>query len=120
MPVEIQESAQAGVIEVPLSGKVTSADYQRFVPVLEQLIERHGKISILVRLLDFQGWDAGGLWEDIKFDVKHFDDIERLAIVGESRWHEAMAVFCRPFTTAKIRYFEQDELAEARVWIAAS
>jgi len=27
----------------------------------------------------FHGWDAGALWEDIKFDIKHFGDIERLA-----------------------------------------
>ena len=33
------------------------------------------------------GWDAGALWEDIKFDIKHFADIERLAMVGEKKWH---------------------------------
>jgi len=28
-----------------------------------------------------------------------------------------MAVFCKPFTTADIRYFDVSELAEARHWI---
>jgi hypothetical protein len=28
-----------------------------------------------------------------------------------------MATFCRPFTTAKIRYFDQSQAAAARQWI---
>jgi hypothetical protein len=59
------------------------------------------------------------LWEDIKFDVKHFADIERLALVGESKWEAGMAVFCKPFTTAKIKYFDESKAAEAQEWIRA-
>jgi hypothetical protein len=29
----------------------------------------------------FHGWEAGALWEDIKFDLKHYADIERLAMI---------------------------------------
>ncbi len=28
-----------------------------------------------------------------------------------------MAVFCKPFTTAKIRYFDQAKADEAKTWI---
>jgi hypothetical protein len=57
------------------------------------------------------------LWEDIKFDVKHFSDIERIAMVGERKWQKGMATFCKPFTTAKVRYFERSDLEAAREWI---
>jgi hypothetical protein len=43
------------------------------------------------------------LWEDIKFSVKHFADIERLAMVGDKKWQRGMAAFCKPFTKATIR-----------------
>ena len=59
------------------------------------------------------------LWEEVKFDVKHFNDIERVAIVGETTWEKWMAMFCKPFTTAKIRYFPVEQAAEARTWIMA-
>ena len=55
--------------------------------------------------------------DNIKFDLKHFSDIERLALVGEKRWEKGMSVFCRPFTTAKIRYFDRPAVAEARAWL---
>ena len=51
----------------------------------------------------FHGWEAGALWDDIKFDLKHFAHIERLAMVGERKWQHGMATFCQPFTTATIR-----------------
>ena len=53
--------------------------------------------------------DAGALWEDIKFDMKHHGDIERLAFVGEKAWAAWMAKICRPFTSANIKYFDASE-----------
>jgi hypothetical protein len=103
--------------EVHVSGKLTREDYGRFVPDVERLIQQHGKINILFEMHDFEGWSAGALWEDIKFDVKHFKDIARLAVVGERRWQEGMTAFCKPFTTANIRYFEHAQIDEARAWL---
>jgi hypothetical protein len=30
-----------------------------------------------------------------------------------------MASFCKPFTSASIRYFDHDSLEEAKAWISA-
>lgn len=57
------------------------------------------------------------MWEDIKFDLKHFNHIERLALVGDRKWEAGMAAFCKPFTTAKIRYFDQGHFDDALTWI---
>lgn len=86
--------------------------------LVESVVNAHGRIRILVIMHDFHGWETIALWEDIKFDARHFSDIERLAMVGETAWQEWMAKFCRPFTTAKIKYFDVSEVEEARVWIA--
>lgn len=72
---------------------------------------------MLVGMHEFHGWTAGALWEDIKFNLKHFTDIERLALVGERKWEASMAVFCKPFTTAMIRYFDAAKFDEAVKWI---
>ncbi|MCA9259225.1 MAG: STAS/SEC14 domain-containing protein [Planctomycetales bacterium] len=106
------------VIEIELSGKLTADIYEEFVPTIEQAIDQHGQIRLLVVMRDFHGWTAGALWEDVKFDVKHFRDIKRLALVGDSRWEQGMATFCRPFTTAVVKYFDKAAIDEARAWIA--
>jgi hypothetical protein len=117
MAVDLSASADGKILSVRVSGKLDAEDYERFVPEVERLVEAHGKVRILVETHDFQGWDAGALWEDIKFSVRHFSSIERLAIVGEKAWEQGMAVFCKPFTTATVKYFDHSELAEARKWI---
>lgn len=117
MSSTVTEQVNGKLIEVNLSGKLTADDYDKFVPLTEERIKQYGSIRLLVILNDFHGWDAGALWDDIKFDVKHFKDIERLAIVGESKWEKGMAVFCRPFTSAEIKYFDHSEVESARQWI---
>jgi len=117
MPVTVDTEAQGKIVRIALSGKLTHDDYQLFVPSFEKAIEEHGKLRILMVMQDFHGWTAGAMWDDLKFDMKHFSDIERLAMVGEKAWEKGMATFCKPFTTAKIRYFDQSELGEAESWI---
>lgn len=117
MSFRVTEIADGKIIEVELTGKLSKEAYEQFVPLTEQRIQQYGKVRMLVVLKDFHGWDAGALWEDTKFDVKHFNDIERLALVGESKWEKGMATFCRPFTTAKIEYFDLAQLDDARRWI---
>lgn len=105
-------------LHVKVSGKLTKLAYETFAPLVDEGIQEHGKIRILFEMQDFHGWTAGAIWEDIKFDFKHWKDIERLAIVGESKWEKGMAVFCKPFTTAKIKYFDHANLDEAKSWVA--
>ncbi len=120
MPVQLFTTKRSGhrILEVRVSGKLNRMDYAKFVPEVESMIRDEGKIRLLVIMQDFHGWDGGALWEDIKFDARHFSDIERLAIVGEKKWEQWMAAFCRPFTTAEVAYFDRAETTEALEWSA--
>ncbi|MGA2904529.1 MAG: STAS/SEC14 domain-containing protein [Candidatus Korobacteraceae bacterium] len=117
MSVELRELDNGKLLEVHLTGKLVKTDYEAFLPVVERLVKQHGKLLMLVEFNDFHGWTGSALWEDIKFDAKHFNDIERLAIIGENKWEKGMAAFCKPFTTAKVRYFDHTNAAEARDWL---
>jgi hypothetical protein len=117
MSVELSQLDGANILEIKISGKLVKEDYERFMPELDRLIDQFRKIRLLVEMRDFHGWSAGALWEDIKLDWKHYSDIERVALVGDKRWQKGMSIFCKPFTTARIRYFELSDLANAREWI---
>jgi hypothetical protein len=120
MALAIREEKGGKILVIHVSGKLTKTEYQSFVPEFERLLGQHGKLSVLFDMTGFHGWEAGALWEDVKFDIKHHADIERLAMVGEKKWQEGMANFCKPFTKAKIRYFDHLALAEAREWLEAA
>jgi hypothetical protein len=119
MATRLTETNGGKVLEVGVSGKLTHSDYERFIPAFERLVQQHGRIRVLFEMTDFHGWEAAAVWDDIRFDLKHFSDIERLAMVGDKQWEKGMSVFCRPFTTATIRYFEHAAIEDARRWLAS-
>lgn len=117
MSVELHEEAGGKILILNLSGKLTKDDYALFAPEVERAVKKHGKVRMLVRMTGFHGWTLGAVWEDMKFDLHHFAHIERLALIGDKRWEAGMAVFCKPFTTAKVRYFDESKADEATGWI---
>jgi len=101
-----------------LSGKLHDEDYQHFVPIVEAAIASHGKVRILSEFEDFKGWDMHALWDDTKFSAKHCSDVEKVAIVGDRAWEKWMATICKPFTRAKIEYFDVKDIDRAWAWLA--
>ncbi|MHB1082440.1 MAG: SpoIIAA family protein [Prosthecobacter sp.] len=117
MPIQIKEENEGNTVEVFVTGRLVKEDYEHFVPEFDRLAALHGKLRVLFDMTDFHGWTAGALWEDTKFALHHFNSIERLAMVGNSKWEQGMATFCKPFTRAEVRYFDQSAAQEARKWL---
>jgi hypothetical protein len=117
MSLALQEKPGVKFLEVDLSGKLSTQDYERFKSEFKALLHSQRKVRLLVRMHDFHGWTAGALWEEIKFDFKHFSDIERIVLVGDQKWEENMSKLCKPFTRAEVRFFSPSQVNEAQLWL---
>jgi hypothetical protein len=117
MAIKLNEETGSKLLIISVTGKLTREDYKSFVPKVEELIQKLGKIRVVFEMRDFHGWDTSALWEDIKFDIRHFSDIESLALVGDKKWEKGMSIFCKPFTKAQIKYFDLTEIYKAYEWI---
>jgi hypothetical protein len=106
------------VLAFKMSGKLHDEDYKTFVPMVDSAIAREGKVRLLAQFEDFHGWDLHALWDDIKFATTHCTKIERIALVGDQKWEKWMAAVCKPFTMAKIRYFDSSAIGAAWAWLA--
>ena len=100
-----------------LSGKLHDEDYKTFVPLVDAAIAKEGKIRIFAQFHDFHGWDLHALWDDIKFSTTHCTKIKRIALVGDKTWEKWMAKVCKPFTMAKIKYYDRSQLDDAWKWV---
>ena len=98
-------------------GEVTQEDYDRVVPRLEQLIDEHGKIRVLLDVTQFKGATPGALWRDLKFDAKHLRDVEKMAVVEDEGWEDAAAQLAEPLTGAEVKTFGPDQADKARNWV---
>jgi fructose-bisphosphate aldolase class I len=117
MPIQIQEENNRRSIVIHVVGTLAKTDYPEFVSEFERLVRLSGKQRVLFDMTGFEGWDLCAAWEDIKFDLRHFSDIERMAMVGDKKWQHFMALFFKPFTKATIRYFDHAAAAQARAWL---
>jgi hypothetical protein len=117
MPIQLNEENGGKILVIHVNGKLVKEDYTDFVSEFERLIRQDGRLRMLFDIAGFHGWDAGAAWEDLKFDIKHFADIERMAMVGDKKWQHDMDVFFKPFTKATIRYFDHADAADARKWL---
>lgn len=118
MAIELTEAKDGKVLVVNLIGTLVKQDYPPLVAEFKRLAARYGKIRVLLDMTRFEGWDASAIWPEIKFDVEHLNEMDRMAVVGEKRWQHAIAEFAKPLTTAQTRYFDGSESTEAAAWLA--
>ena len=111
------ETGLPKTVGLKLSGKLHDEDYKRFVPMVESILTAEGKVRLFVQFEEFQGWDMHAAWDDCKFALKHYSDFERIVMVGDRRWEKWMASVCKPFTRAKVKYFDVSEVDAAWIWL---
>jgi len=119
MPIGMQLE-DGKFLKIALSGTVVKDDYKPLITEFTRLTAERGKIRVLLDMTRFHGWDASGLWQEIKFDLKHLDDLDRLAVVGEARWQHAIASFTKPLTPAEVRYYDGAKVTDAEAWLRDS
>jgi hypothetical protein len=115
--IETLQTTSPKVVGFRLSGKLHDEDYKTFVPALEAAVAAQGKVRLLAQFDDFHGWDLHAAWDDFKFGMKHYQDFERIAMVGDREWEKWMAALCKPFSKADVRYFDASEAEAAWAWI---
>jgi len=118
---EILPETDRSKIGIRVTGKLSTADYERFGALLAERVASEGTLRLLIEMHEFEGWESlAAMWEDLKLDVKYHSDIERIAMVGEKGWQEWMTQLSKPFLPGKIRYFDVKEKQQAVGWLNAA
>ena len=115
--IETLSRSSGAVLGFRITGKLHDEDYKRFVPEVDAILSDNDKVRLLGWFDDFHGWDLHALWDDIKFATTHCNKMDRIAMVGDTKWEEWMAKVCKPFTLAKIRYFVASDIESAWEWL---
>ena len=102
-------------MEIEVRGTLDRDDYEQVIPQLEEAAE-DGALRVILRLEEFQGWTPGALLEDLRFDIRHRNDFEKIAVVGEKKLEEWGTKVTKPFFSGEVEFFES--LGAARAWMA--
>ncbi len=118
--IEIMDRSSDKVLGIKIDGKLMHADYQKFIPMLEKMIEEQGKMRCLCFMHNCEGIELRAVFDDVKFDVQHCGKIEKCAVVGHGTWEKWMTELCNlTFPNSKFKFFEEINLDEAWNWVEA-
>lgn len=114
---ELTDDHPGNLIGIRATGTLTGADYDDLLPRLRAAIEEHGQIRALLEIRDLEGLTPAALWDEATFDAAELEHVERLAVVGDARWEEALESIAAPFVRAETRYFPGAQKDEAWRWL---
>lgn len=115
--LQLLEESKGDLVAIRVSGHVDKDDYAVMLPVLEEKIKQHNKISVYAELQDVEAYTLEALWEDVKFDIRHASDFKKAAIVGDEKWLDLLTTMASPFTSAQVKYFDFRERDKAMEWV---
>ena len=104
-------------VEIEITGRVTTEQFDATAKKLEAFIARHGCVRALEIIHDFEGMDALAFWHDLKFSLRHLKDFSRCAIVSDTKWFSPLSALAEPFIDCEVAYFPPEDLEAARDWL---
>lgn len=109
-----------GVVGVEAVGEVTGDDYERvLIPAVEHALAGRAKIRLLYQIgREFTGFTAGALWDDAKIGLHHWKAFEKCAVVSEVKWIRDSVSLFRVIYPFPVKTFRNDQVAEAKAWLA--
>jgi hypothetical protein len=122
--IEPLSDLPAPAIGFRFSGHVTKDEYRSvLLPPLDEHIGRGDKIRLVIVIdKDFDRFDAGALWEDMKFGfgsgLRHVSAWERMALVSDADWVRHSIALFGWLVPGDVRVFPLDQLDAAKTWLA--
>jgi hypothetical protein len=119
--IHFLQTTNPNVFAYEINGRVRSKDVKAVVNEFKPYLEREGKVNVLARLSDFNGFDLFAMMEDdlVKLKFKSLSKVDRYAVIGPKPWMRNLLELFYPWTSVNLRVFDKDEEAEAWDWVGA-
>ncbi len=112
------EQSTPDILGFLASGRLTDNDYKNFlIPEVKTAIDEKGQIRLLFQLDGFRGWEIQAAWDDLIFGMEINSNVDKIAIVGDSRWEQWVARLVKAFTHGEARHFDLGHMDEAWNWV---
>jgi hypothetical protein len=105
------------VIGYEVHGSIRQDEIKAMHRDIESAIEEHGRIRLLVDVRDMAPPGPAAIMEDLKLTPEYIANVEKFAVIGDSRWHEAVTSATNALTKGEARYFREGERAAAWTWV---
>jgi hypothetical protein len=106
------------ILTLRISGLLKHAEFVAAQKRAAEVIQKLGRVRLLVLLDHFAGTDKAGDWGDVSFQAQFDPFIEKIAVVGDKQWEDLVLLFTgKGLRRVPIEYFQSADLPKARTWL---
>jgi len=88
------------------------------IPAIEETLESHEKVRVLLQLDPSTRFTAGAMWDDTKFGLSHFFSFEKFALVSDVEWINNTIKVLGFLMPCPVKLFALGELETAKEWVS--
>ena len=115
--IEKLAKSSGNVVGYKAIGTITASDYLKLEPEVKALVEKEGRISMLIDLTDFK-WEKLEAWlPDLEFGYEFHNKIQKMAIVGDKTWEHWITHLAKPFYAREAKHFHSADIDKAWAWL---
>ncbi|WP_113913395.1 STAS/SEC14 domain-containing protein [Roseovarius dicentrarchi] len=117
--VTLLSDGKDGVLAYEINGRITPDDVDKLLAPLEARMKGDGKINLLVRIKDYDGFDPAILTDGSVMGSKMsaITHLGRYAVVGAPKWMAAMGSTVGAMMPFEMRMFDASEDDAAWAWV---
>lgn len=105
------------LVGIKLSDTLTEDDYEAFTSALEDNFASHITTRVLIVMEDVNDWSPEDRWEDLAFDIRHLNDVDKVALVGDDLWEPWLDKVEVLFPMSTIQTYDAEKQEEALDWV---
>ena len=113
----IEIDKEGSLLFTTASGTLEDEDYDQLLSTLRKMMDEYDKINWYLELKDFEGWSTHAFWRDISFSLTHRMQFDKIAVVCENKWQEAMIEVMELFSAVHVEYFDESRSKKAKAWL---
>lgn len=84
--IKLVDLGHDNILGLAIVGEMQLADYEKLDYYIQDKVEQYGKARIFLEIIELKGISFRAFWEDMKASIKHYKDVERVAVIGDQAW----------------------------------
>lgn len=115
--LEFLDLPDLNIVGIQVSDTLTEDDFEALVSKLRHKLEAHTTARVLFEVDDVDGWEPEERWEELDLDIRHVQDVDKVAVVGDDVWDPLMDKINVLFPMSLVETYEDKDREEALEWI---
>ncbi|MFC4995513.1 STAS/SEC14 domain-containing protein [Rubritalea tangerina] len=108
-----------GIVIVEPDGALSASDFEKLTEAVDAYLEGHAKLQgLMIHIATFPGWeDFEGFIGHMRFVRDHHQEIEKVALVTDTKFADILPKIAQHFVSAEIKRFPYAEKGAGLSWL---